>query len=655
MKFPKLFSPIKIGTLELPNRIVYSPCGSTTASEEGYVTDRMLDLYHSYASGGAALVCVEDTHVNLIGGRPPFIYDDSFIPGFSNLAEAIHKGGAKAALHLGHLGRCSHSLLGPKLHALPKGGQLAPSALAYASPGYVVPRAMTVDEILSTEDDFAEAAFRGKKAGFDVIWLHGAHSFLINNFLSAESNKREDEYGGSFNKRLRFLLEVIQKIKQKIGDDYPLMVSLNAVEALEGGLTIEHTRQIAQHLEAAGVNAIRLSHGNLPPVAMEGLDYFGMVSASSPRLPQGYLVHLALAVKDVVSIPVMVAGRILSPELAEKFLEQEKVDLIGIGRGIIADPEWPNKAKEGRENEIRHCIGCGVCAPGPKIRQCSVNPRWVHEAEYTITPATQVKNVFIAGGGPAGLEAAQIAALRGHKVTLFEKDRLGGQINIACVPPARQDIKLFLDYQKVQMELLKIKIKNEELTADKVKQAKPDAVVVATGAHPSWPDFPGSHNQNVVTVWQVLDGSVVPTGNVVILGGKQYGAETAEYLAAKGCQVTIVEESAEIASPSSGGADYKVGLDATYLRQSLRFLGVNIMTKTVFEEINGNGVTVNRKGERCTIGADTVVLALGHEGNKELAEQLKDLGIELYIVGDCSGVGRLQKAIKEGFKAGLAL
>jgi pyruvate/2-oxoglutarate dehydrogenase complex dihydrolipoamide dehydrogenase (E3) component len=205
------------------------------------------------------------------------------------------------------------------------------------------------------------------------------------------------------------------------------------------------------------------------------------------------------------------------------------------------------------------------------------------------------------------------------------------------------------------MELLKVSIINEELTLDKIKQGKPDAVVIATGSHPSWPDFPGSHNKNVITVWQVLDGSVVPHGKVVILGGGQYGAETAEYLATKGCKVTIVEEAAGIDSQQSEGLDYKVILDSIYLRQSLRFLGVNILKKTVFEEITQSGVTVNRQGERSVIPADTVALALGHEGNKELAGQLEGQGIELYVIGDCSGVGKLPKAIKEGFKAGLAL
>lgn len=222
MTYPKLFSPIKIGKLELANRVVYSPCGSTTATEEGYVTDRMVDLYTEYASGGASLVCVEDTHVNINGGRPPFIYNDSYIEGFTRLTEAVHKAGSKAAIHLGHLGRCSHSVLGPKLHDIPKGGLAAPSAIAFPQPGYIVPREMTIDDILQTEDDFAQAALRGKKAGFDVIWLHGAHSFLINNFLSPESNKRQDEYGGSFNNRLRFLLEVIQKIKNRSGMIIPL-------------------------------------------------------------------------------------------------------------------------------------------------------------------------------------------------------------------------------------------------------------------------------------------------------------------------------------------------------------------------------------------------------------------------------------------------
>lgn len=257
------------------------------------------------------------------------------------------------------------------------------------------------------------------------------------------------------------------------------------------------------------------------------------------------------------------------------------------------------------------------------------------------------------------MEAARVATLRGHKVTLYEKDKLGGQLNIAYVPPAKEDIKLLLDYEKVQMELLKVNIKNEELTTDKVKQGKPDAVVVATGARPVWPEFPGSHNKNVVTVWQVLDGSVVPTGKVVILGGGQYGAETAEYLAKKGCQVTIVTDTPDILIESrsrmSEGANYKIVIDSVYLRQSLRFLGVNILKNTGLEEITQNGVTVNRSGELSTLEADTVVLASGHESNKELADQLKETGIELYVVGDGSGVGKLAKAIKEGYKAGLAL
>ena len=658
MDFPLLFSPIKIGTLELPSRIVFSPCGSGTMSEEGHVTDRTVDLYTEYASGGAAMICVEDAHVNLVGSRAPSnprFDDDSYMPGLARLAEAIHRSGSKAAIHLSHIGRSGNIGDIKRGIFMPKGGRVAPSAIAYPNPGSIVPREMTVDEILQTEDDFAEAALRAKKAGFDVIWLHGAHLYLIASFLSPLSNKRRDDYGGSFNNRLRFLLEIIQKTRQKIGNDFPLMVSLNAVEAAEGGLTIEHTRQIAKRLETVGVNAIRLSHGNLPAAEMEHLDYFGMVSAASQRFPQGYLVHLASAVKDVVSIPVMVAGRILTPELAERFLQQEKVDIIGIARGMLADPEWAKKAREGRGREIRHCIGCGWCAPGPKVRHCSVNPRWCHEAEYKITPAAKVKTVFIAGGGPAGLEAARVAALRGHKVTLYEKDKLGGQINLACVPPAKEEIKLFLDYEKVQMEILKVTIKNEELTAEKIKQGKPDAVVVATGARPVWPDFHGSHNKNVVTVWQVLDGSVVPAGKVVILGGGQYGAETAEYLAVKGCQVTIVEDSAEIVTRLSGGTDYKMVLEAVYLRQSLRFLGVNILTKTVFEEVTESGVKVNCDGERFTVEADTIVLALGHEANKELVGQLKDMDIELHIVGDCSGVGKLAKAIKDGFKAGLEL
>ncbi|MFC1535479.1 FAD-dependent oxidoreductase, partial [Thermodesulfobacteriota bacterium] len=558
----------------------------------------------------------------------------------------------KAAIHLSHGGRMAGKVYKGQSATSARQIPVAPSAIADELPGCVVPRELTIGEIEEIEDNFAEAAWRAKEVGFEVIVLHGAHVYLINQFLSPLSNKRQDAYGGDFNRRLRFLLEIIRKIKQKVGDNFPLMCSLNGAEIVEGGLTIEDARQIAWRLERAGLYGIRISLSPLP-FNFTQYDYFPPSPIPPMRSPRGQLVHLAAAVKDVVSIPVMVAGRIITPRLAEQILEQDKADLIGLGRGLIADPEWPKKSQGGREREIRHCISCMFCSKVARIHTapgaCAINPRYAREGESKITPANKSKNVFIAGCGPAGLEAGRVAALRGHKVTLYEKDKIGGQLNLACIPPGKDEIRLLLDFEQVQLEILGAKIKNEELTLETVKREKPEAVVIATGAIPMQPDFPGSRNKNVVTAWQVLGGEYIPKGKIVVLGGRQIGAETAEYLASKGDEVTIVETSANIAR------DFPSPPIRDFLLLSLRFLGVNILTNTTVEEITKIGVTMNRKGQRFSIEADTVVLALGNKPNRELASQLEKLSIELHTVGDCAGVGKIIKAIRSGFHAGLAL
>jgi 2,4-dienoyl-CoA reductase (NADPH2) len=656
MKFHRLFEPLHVSGLELVNRVAMPPI-TTNYAKGGFVTDRMVDFYAERARGGAALIIIEDCIVEAPRGRhtasDAFICDDEYIPGLRRIAGVIKEQGARAGIQLNHAGRGAGKLRQGQL--VLTGGQIpvAPSPLARSARGYIVPKELTLEEIGKIEDKYAEAAWRAKEAGFQLVSLHCTHGYLIEQFLSPVSNKRRDTYGGDAERRFRFLAEIIQKVKDKVGNDFPLMCRISGEELVEGGLTIEDARQNGKRLEAAGIHCVSVSVSGRGlgsgPGSMEM-----PVSSSPMRSRRGTLVYLAAAVKEGVSIPVMTANRIITPDLGEQVLQQGKADIIGIGRGLVADPEWPRKAQEGREIEIRHCISCEQCLPiGPAKEPalaCAINPLAGKENRLKITPAKRIKTVFIAGGGPAGLEAGRVAALRGHKVYLYEKDLVGGQLNLACIPPGKGEIKMFVDFEQEQLNRLGVEIRHQELTLEIVRREKPDAVIVATGAYPRSAEFPGSGNKNVVSAWQILSGAVIPGGKVVIIGGRQIGAETAEFLATRGNEVTLVEESNEIARDTA-----HLPLTHGFLLLSLQLLKVRILTGATVEEITESGVVVKQQGQRLTILYDTVVAALGAKSDRALAGQLEKLGIELYLAGDCAGVGKLSKAVKQGFRAGFAV
>jgi len=366
----------------------------------------------------------------------------------------------------------------------------------------------------------------------------------------------------------------------------------------------------------------------------------------------GSLVHLAAAVKDAVSIPVMTANRILTPEHAEEILKQGKADLICIGRGILADNDWLKKAQTGDTKSIRVCIGCHEgCSSSMRGQPitCAVNPFCNREKEFKLTPAATPKDIFVAGAGPAGLEAARVAALRGHRVMVFEKKKIGGQVNLAAKTPGKAELFSIIDFEVGQLKRLGVKIVKKELTADEVKETRPDVLIVATGCVPKKPAIPGSSNACVTNIWEVLNGVRSVQGEVVIIGGRQFGSETAEYLAEKGHQVTIIEESDALAEDLR-----PVGELYNILNFRLRQLGVRIMTKAAVQEIKSDSVVVTVRGLTKTVSADTVVLTES-KANNELQNSLKGSGIELHSVGDCRGVGRINKAIKEGFRVGLTV
>lgn len=640
-----------MGNMKLPNRIVMPPM-TTSYAREGFVTDCMVNYYAERGRGGAGMVIVEDASIESTTGRRAthhdlFGDDDKFLPGLQRLAGIIKRGGAVPALNLSHGGKQSakaltkEGLLALAPSAVPNPPDVMPKEMAALVPS-LLPREMTIEEIQWLEDKFAEAALRARQAGFDIVSLHAAHSYLINQFLSPVHNRRQDVYGKNIEGRVRFLLQIVRKIRRKVGEDYPILVRMPGEEQAKGGLTVTDCQEIARLLEKGGVDCLSISvdlgivsNCIPPPVA-------------PPRFPRCCMVYLSEAIKQVVSIPVMTANRIITPRLAEEVLEQGKADLIGIGRGLIADPEWPAKAREGREDDIRHCIGCMHCTGTGEETRCTVNVAAGREAECKITRAPILKTVFVAGGGPAGMEAARVAALRGHKVHLFEKSRLGGQLNLAWIPPAKSEMRSFLDFEERQLARLGVRLERRQMTADVVHREKPDSVIVATGAGPAVPTLPGANGKHVVNAWQVLSGESSTIDQVVVIGGGQAGAETAEYLAAKGKHVVLVGRRDEIAAEEHRLIRYG-------LLQSLGKLGVRVLPKTAVLEILNNGVAVMRDGQKEFIAAGTVVLALHAEPDHGLADELKEAGIDFREAGDCAGARKLFNAVEEGFMSALQL
>jgi len=648
MRYSKLFEPVKIGNLELKNRVVMPPM-TTNFAKDGKVTDSTVDYYTERARGGVGLIVIEDAIVDSPVGNHTYdcltIDDDKYLPGLCSLAREVRNAGAKVLLNLNHGGRRAGRVENGQLLVTRGHLPVAPSSLPHPVTGFVVPHELSIEEIKEIEDKFVKAACRTREAGFDGVSLHAAHMYLISEFISPLSNKRKDIYGGSIDGRIRFLVEIVRKIKSELGNGYPIMVRINGREGMEGGITTEDAKYIALTLEKAGIDCISLSCG--AGIMIAEPDFPTPVAPA--RLPHCLDVHLSEAVKQVVTIPVMTANRIVTPQEAEEILEQEKADLIGIGRGLIADPQWPNKANDGLESEIRCCIGCMHCLKTVLEEReemcCTVNAATGREGKCTIIPVKKSKIIFVAGGGIAGMEAARVAACRGNKVILYEKDKLGGQVNLSSVLPGKKDFKYIIDFQANQLNKHGVKIKYKELTVEEIKYKKPDTVIVATGAQPIAPLLPGAKNKNVVTAWAVLNGQIITGSKVVILGGGEVGAEIAECLASKGKRVTIVEMREGIA----------MDMDRTtriFLISSLSSLGVEFLTKSTAKEIKKKGVIIDDRGKERFIQADLVVLALGAKSNFDLACQVKKMGINYHIVGDCVEARRMPEAISEGFFEG---
>jgi len=614
-----LKSPIMIRNLPIRNRVVMSPVTTRFASENGAVTKQLIDYHVERAKAGVGLQIVEN--VSIQDQPPPYmlrIHTDGVIAGFNELAEAIKGWGARAGVQLNIIG------------AIRQGTDV---------------NKLTTEQILSLMDDFTAAALRVKIAGFDLVEIHGAHAYFIPQFTSARHNRRNDEWGGTWEKRANFLVTLIRRTREKVGNDFPISLRISGDEFIEGGRTIEETERMAPLFEKAGIDLLNVSGGGPDTREWTGLPM---------AFPQGTLVYLAERLKKCVSIPVVTVGRINDPRLADRIIQEGKADMVAFGRALIADPHLIQKAFQGKFQEMRRCTACMDCRMrvvdlGLRMK-CSVNADVGKEGESALLPARKPRKVMIIGAGPAGMEAARIARLRGHRVSLYDQQKkLGGQVNLAVVPPHKEELKNILDYLGHQMKVLKIPVKlGVRVDFSLIQKTKPDVVVIATGSKPALPVFGGSSLPRVLTPQEVLEKKLPKEESFLVMGGGSLGCELAEYLAEKGKKVSVVEILGQIAADAESNA-------RKLLLQRLAEKKVPVYTRSRLEKCEGNKACgVNDSGERVEVPADVVVAAMGAQPVPlplKCFEKMKPAP-EIYTIGDCRQAGKIMQAIHDGNRVG---
>jgi 2,4-dienoyl-CoA reductase-like NADH-dependent reductase (Old Yellow Enzyme family)/thioredoxin reductase len=637
----KIFEPIQIGEMALKNRLVLPPMG-TGYSEGGRIGPRILNYYEARAKGGTGLIITEGIApgVQSQGPRQLILGNDQDLSGWRELVRVVHQHGGKIAVQLHHAGY---------EHRKGTFTQVAPSALRVPARMIGVmgglPHELTVEEIKEIIGWHADATRRAREVGIDAVEIHAAHQYLIASFLSPASNKRQDQYGGSPENRARLLVEIIEAMKGAVGPDYPIWPRINVCEyGVEEGVTIEETRKVVPLVTKAGAKAIHAS----------AYAAFSFITKAPLPDTHSYLVPLAEEVKKVTPVPVITVGR-LDLETGEKALVEGQADLIAIGRRLIADPDLPRKTIEKKVEEIIPCIGCYECIERLGSRNegliCTINPATGREGERKISKADKIKTVWIIGGGPAGLEAAVVAALRGHRVTLIEKgEKPGGLLNVAALPPNKSDILPWLEFLTARIEKHGVVVRlKTEATAEMILKAKPEVVLLAQGGMPIKPPIPGADLPNVVSAEEVLRGKVTAGQQVVIIGGGQVGCETAHYLAVKGKDVTVIEITKRMAQGMGPMVRRR-------LMDGLKLNRVSMMTETKVDEIVEGGITVSTAdGQKNTFPTDTVILAVGYQKNDLLQKALEGKGLEVHCVGDAAEPRGIMEAVREGYLAALGI
>ena len=635
--FPHLFTPGKIGSLTLKNRIMKAPQSSGMSNMDGTVSERLVRYYRQQAAGGAGMIIVEYAYVDDIGAKSAHchlgISNNEHIPGLAWLAENIREQGAVPAIQIDHCGR--QKFLGTQPIC-------APSAIPWPKLWdqygvQAVPHVLTIEEIQDIVHAFGDAALRAKQAGFELVEIHGAHGYLLTNFFSPTTNHRTDLYGGSLENRMRIYVEIVRDVRKKVGPDFPVTIRLSGTDYEPDGFPIEDTIELAKVLEKEGIDAFHISGG----------DHHTMIHQVSPMaIDVCHNVWAAEAIKKVVHVPVIASGSITLPEYAEEIIALGKGDFVGLGRPLWADPEWPLKAMEDRPEDIRPCIRCNEgCLERTffnfKAITCAVNPTISREGELDLKPAAKPRKIAVVGGGPAGMEAARVCKLRGHEVTLFEEKELGGLLHEASVPEFKSDIRPLCKYLITQIEKLGIPVEHKKATAADL--AGYDAVICATGSRPILPGVPGIDKPGVMDALEVLNGARKPEGRIAVIGGGLVGTETALHLAEQGMHTTLVEMLPKIMNGVAA-------TDQLAYSERIAKADMEVCTGTRLVSIGDGEITVSDHTGTHTIPADSVIIAIGLKAQDSLYGELCAQGKEAYLVGDAVHPGKIFDAFHTAYR-----
>ena len=642
-----LLAPIQIRSLEIPNRLVLPPMGTALGNNDSTVSDANLAYIKRRVQSGAGLIITEITEVHPLGSASRnciAVWDDKFIPGLSKLADVVHAQGSKIAMQLHHTGRENYLLQR-------KNKAIGPSAIPSYIFGFLgAPREMTLEDIEETIAAFGSAAVRARKAGFDAVELHGAHGYLLMQFLSANCNQRTDKYGGDFRGRSRFMIECLQEVRKQVGSDFPMSIRISGEECIKNGYTIADMQTIIPDLVSAGADMINVSFGTHGSAEVN-------IDTPNPSAPieydPGFKAYLARKVKEVTNVPVISVGRYVDPYVMDEIIARGDADFVAVARQHLADPDFLKNAREGHPQDTLECLACNQgCIERLALEQlpirCAINPQTGQELLYPAGHAAIRRNVWIVGGGPGGLTAADEAARLGHHVTLFEREKeTGGNVLYAAKAPHKAVYAKYISTLTANCKKKGVDIKtNTEVTEAMIEAGKPDAVILAIGADKSTCPAEGINSSVVCDAWQIMDGEVEPKDNVVVIGGGLVGMETVDFLLEKGVKnITLVEM-----LPNSPVHTFSA--HGYMLHKRLAAAGIKLMFDTTVKLINEKSVVVTKKGEDLPIDpVNQVIVAIGVTPRNTLKDMLAKKGIRHFIIGDAVAPRRIIEATTEGAKA----